>query len=157
MRPGVWIVVVGSLVAAGCGTSAGSDTTGGKSAAHYNDFLSFSVCMRSHGVPSFPDPSYHGGINIGNAVGLDPQSPTFRSAQQTCKHLLLGGGPPSHESEAQKEADLAFARCMRANGIPGYPDPLGSGGGRFQRATPLPPGVDENSPAFQKTAAACQK
>jgi hypothetical protein len=58
-------------------------------------FLAFSACMRSHGVPNFPDPDFSGGgatISIGGG-GLDPSSPRFQAASTSCKHLLPGGGP----------------------------------------------------------------
>jgi hypothetical protein len=53
--------------------------------------LSFSKCMRSHGVPNFPDPTFSssGGIGIkiqaGSKSGLDPNNPTFKTAQQACQ------------------------------------------------------------------------
>ncbi len=42
-------------------------------------------CMRSHGVPNFPDPKFL--ANGGNTVsldGLDTQSPAFKHAQAAC-------------------------------------------------------------------------
>jgi hypothetical protein len=64
--------------------------------------LAFSACMRKHGVPKFPDPKFtpEGGtlMTIGKNGGIDPNSPTFKAAQQTCQKLVpggpLGGGPP---------------------------------------------------------------
>jgi hypothetical protein len=63
--------------------------------------LKFSACMRSHGVTGFPDPQFQtgGGISIrikgGAGSTLDPQSPIFQKAQQTCggKNGPLGPGP----------------------------------------------------------------
>ena len=61
--------------------------------------LAFSKCMRSHGVPDLPDPQFSsgGGISIritghagGGNNGLDPNSPIFQKAQQTCGSLLPG-------------------------------------------------------------------
>jgi hypothetical protein len=60
--------------------------------------LAFSQCMRSHGVPNFPDPQFNGnrvGIRISPGTGLDPSSPTFQQAQQACQGKLPGGGPTS--------------------------------------------------------------
>jgi hypothetical protein len=56
--------------------------------------LKFSQCMRSHGVPKFPDPQIGNGrigIRIGPGSGIDPNSAQFKSAQQACQKLL--GGP----------------------------------------------------------------
>jgi hypothetical protein len=62
--------------------------------------LKFSQCMRSHGEPDFPDPQFGSGpgggvsIKIGgpgkSSSGLDPNSPIFQKAQQTCGSLLPG-------------------------------------------------------------------
>jgi hypothetical protein len=55
--------------------------------------LQFARCMRSHGVPNFPDLKATAGPN-GNALvdlrgsGLNFQSPAFKAAAQAC-----GGGP----------------------------------------------------------------
>ena len=37
------------------------------------------------------------------------------------------GGSPKSGSSADFAAGLAFARCVRANGVPKYPDPAGNG------------------------------
>jgi len=52
--------------------------------------LRFSECMRSHGLPNFPDPkeTSHEGISISSAHPLDPNSPKFQTAQQGCRSLV---------------------------------------------------------------------
>ena len=48
--------------------------------------------MRSHGVPSFPDPGQDPTAETGN---VNPQSPAFKSAATGCESLLpkrLGSG-----------------------------------------------------------------
>jgi len=57
--------------------------------------LKFSACMRSHGVPNFPDPQFSAGgarVKIGAGSGIDPNSPQFKQAQRDCKQYLPGGG-----------------------------------------------------------------
>jgi hypothetical protein len=59
----------------------------------------FSACMRSHGVPKFPDPQFPGGrgisIQIGPSTGIDPQSPQFQAAKKACQSDFPGPkGPP---------------------------------------------------------------
>jgi hypothetical protein len=44
--------------------------------------LRFAACMRSHGVPSFPDPTFSAG-NIGQR-GIDSNSAQFRAADKVC-------------------------------------------------------------------------
>jgi hypothetical protein len=60
--------------------------------------LAYARCMRSHGLPNFPDPSGQGGFAIGQDSGIDPKSAQFKAAQEACKDLLPGepgaqGGP----------------------------------------------------------------
>jgi hypothetical protein len=133
---------------AGCGS--GKPTVG--SADTYASFLKFSVCMRSHGVPDFPDPTAGGGIRLGLTLrsGLNPGSPGFQSAHRACKHFLPGGGPPATVPESLKLRMLRHAECMRTHGVPNYPDPVFPRGGGI--ATLVPP---DNSPAFLSAAKAC--
>jgi hypothetical protein len=59
--------------------------------------LLFSRCMRSHGVPNFPDPPAASGGGFGFAFGsgsIDPAAPLFRRAQRVCiSYLTHRGGP----------------------------------------------------------------
>jgi hypothetical protein len=114
--------------------------------------LAFSHCMRSHGVPNFPDPD--GQVNFPplgqQALGVSKQATLV--AQDSCKHLLSKGG--STGTPQQRQRKLAFglkvARCLRTHGYPTFPDPGSSG----QR---LPPGIDPSSPRFESAQAACEK
>jgi hypothetical protein len=50
---------------------------------------------------------------------------------------------------------LAFSRCMRAHGVPNFPDPVSSGGGiRISIGTNS--GLSPSSPAFQSAQTACK-
>ena len=55
-------------------------------------FLEYAKCMRSHGIPSFPDPTLSaGGVNLVlKGSGVDLRSPQFQSAQQACRSLSPG-------------------------------------------------------------------
>jgi hypothetical protein len=46
-------------------------------------------CMRKHGVPSFPDPTFAGGQLGAGLGGVNPQSPAFKQAAAACGD---GGG-----------------------------------------------------------------
>ena len=57
--------------------------------------IKFAKCMRSHGLPNFPDPKEtSGGITFGNGngplPGVEKGSPQFRAAQRACQALLPG-------------------------------------------------------------------
>ncbi len=65
--------------------SSGSGGTG--SSNQRRELLTFARCMRSHGFPTFPDPTVSDG-NIGinfTDTGIDPHSPQFQTAQITCR------------------------------------------------------------------------
>jgi len=53
--------------------------------------LKYSACMRSHGVPRFPDPTSGGGFTLAG-TGIDPNSPQFQAAQQVCGKVVPGYG-----------------------------------------------------------------
>jgi hypothetical protein len=141
-----------ALALAGCGAGGSGSLAGSRS---HSSFLKFSECMRAHGVSNFPDPGPGGGIILpaGPSSGLDPQSPAFQTAQQSCKPLLPGGGPPAQLPESARLESLRFAQCMRAHGVSSFPDPRFRGGGRIQQR--LPNGVDPASPVFQSAQKAC--
>jgi hypothetical protein len=50
--------------------------------------------MRSHGLPTFPDPKeLPGGIGLQlGGAGIDHNSPQFQAAQKACQSLMPGGG-----------------------------------------------------------------
>jgi hypothetical protein len=53
--------------------------------------LKYATCMRSNGVPDFPDPNGQGLIQIKNATGtLDASSPQFQKAETACQRLDNG-------------------------------------------------------------------
>lgn len=74
---------------------------------------------------------------------------------QACRKYLPGGGPPAL-SEAQQAAAahamLAFAWCMRKNGVPGFPDPNGQGIFTIGSLAQL----DPSSPLFQSAFSTCK-
>jgi hypothetical protein len=62
--------------------------------------LRFAQCMRSHGVPKYPDPKVGSDGGIGQAIdqSVHPGSPQFVTAQKACQKLVPGSamaeGPP---------------------------------------------------------------
>lgn len=145
----------------GCGTSGKpAASTANQNAQE----IKFADCMRSNGVPSFPDPSTNPHINfIGPGAGVTAQSPAFQSAQKACAKLEpgAGGGPPTMNASQRLKA-VAFAKCMRKHGLPDFPDPtLGSASGSaptlFLRGMTFQfgPGLNPSSPAFRRAAVTC--
>jgi len=58
------------------------------------DLLRFAQCMRSHGLPNFPDPTLNpaglSGFAIAGSSGVDRNSPIFQAAGNACKNLMQG-------------------------------------------------------------------
>jgi hypothetical protein len=136
-------------------------TISGRSSQHggsqQDSPIAFSACMRSHGVPKFPDPNSQGGIQIagGPGSGLDPNSPQFQAAQRACQKLMPAGRAPSPAQMAQMQQQmLRYSACMRSHGVPKFPDPTFSGGSISMR---IGQGLDPNSPQFRAAQRACQK
>jgi hypothetical protein len=147
---------------AACGSSSKPSAT--RPAGADAQFLAFSECMRSHGVPNFPDPSSGGGIHITLAMGINPRSPAFKAARAGCKRLLPGGGPGGAPSASDREQMLATSMCMRAHGVTGFPDPTttppsstnyGEVLGRGGVFLAVPDTINQDSPAYRQAAAAC--
>ena len=127
----VGLAALGCAVAiAACGSASPTKSSSGLTGqGKFAGALAFARCMRSHAVPNFPDPKVTGNsIQIlGSSSGINTQAPAFKSAQQSCKHRLPGGGSPSHHQIAQAKAQLlTISQCMRAHGISGFPDPTTS-------------------------------
>ena len=159
-----------SLSACGGTSSANTGAAGSASpadaAAGNSKALDFASCMRSHGVPNFPDPT-GGKIDLQvqktpdstSVNGVQVNGPAFQSAMKSCQSYLPNGGHPTAAQTAKaKSQALAMARCMRTHGVPNFPDPQfqsgpnGSVGVRIGGA-----GIDPNSPAFQTAQKACGK
>ena len=60
--------------------------------------------------------------------------------------------PSSTTRSGTHSQPLAFANCMRAHGVPSFPDPTAGGGG-FD----LGQGINPQSPAFKSARLACAK
>ncbi len=147
-----------ALLAAACGghttsTTATSANQGGSTATDNADEMPYTECMRAHGVPNFPDPNAQGKpFNAQNLAQADiqPDSPQFEAANTACAHLLV---PPSPAQLAQQARELVrYAACMRAHGVPDFPDPtISSTGGA---SLSLTQGITD-SPDFQTAEQAC--
>ena len=115
--------------------------------------LAYSQCMRSHGVPDFPDPVGNSlQIRVSQGSDLDPNSPQMQTAQKACQSLEPGGGQGGTVSAADQANALKYSECMRSHGVPNFPDPTFSGGGVQLKVT----NVDPNSPQFATAQKACQ-
>jgi hypothetical protein len=124
--------------------------------------LAFAECMRDHGV-DMPDPQVgpNGEVSIGIAGGVGgPDRAEMQAAHEACQGLMEGAlGEPQELTPEQKDAMLAFAQCMRDNGVD-MPDPQFQSGGAVMIG-PGPDGgsgpkLDPESPVFQAAEDACR-
>lgn len=103
--------------------------------------VAYSACMRSHGVPNFPDPNGSGQIPKEPAAQLGISISRLDAAGRACGHLAPAGSTRRTQAEVQRwwHGMLHFARCMRGHGVRSFPDP-----------TPYPP--YPNEPTFEMPA-----
>src|SRR3989440_1764613 len=140
MRPKTWAVAALAMVviSAGCGgtrSSGGNDTaaTPGTVGSGVNSTatgrakaVKFAECMRTNGVGAFPDPDASGALTIdavANGSSVDASSGTFEHALSACKDLEPAGVMGNQRSPRGQKAALAFAQCIRDNGVRGFSDP----------------------------------
>jgi hypothetical protein len=163
-----------ALAAAGCGSSQshvaqlGSTTTpteaggapAGPGGSPTAQMLAYARCMRSHGVPAFPDPNGRGEIPKPQVVSARQSDPSrFDSANSACDHLLPSGG-----GNGETPADIArdwnqfrqFAQCMRDHGVPNWPGPTArSATDRRPAFSITAAGLDGNSSQLRAKAQQC--
>jgi hypothetical protein len=124
------LIAIVVLISA-CGSTAPASSSGAKNtAANPEKAVKFAECMRHNGVSAFPDPPASGEFTIdgiANGSSLDTSTPAFTQAISACQNLEPAGFTGSKRSAQKQEVALKFARCMRANGVPSFPDPSANG------------------------------
>jgi hypothetical protein len=173
------IALVASVTIAACG---GSGSSGSSAASTTNAGLKLATCMRAHGVPDFPDP---GSSNAGNSgttgnTGSGPKVPpgkvdvdghvlaessrvvdTAYTRCQKYEEALQGPRISTAQLVKFKAGALAYAKCVRAHGVPDFPDPTvetGPGGHGAGIAPPYGSGASarkHDTPALQAAIKTC--
>jgi hypothetical protein len=152
---------------ASLGNSSGASSSTGSSASpqptgNPTQLLDeWATCMRGHGDPSQADPTIDANKAIhitlppgtsGAAGPINPKSGPYSACMPylTAASTALRGGAPAPKPDPVKLEK--FSQCMRANGIPDFPDP--SGGGLQLRSSP---GSDLNpsNPTFKNAQKKC--
>jgi hypothetical protein len=173
VKGGVAAVLVGMLAVPAC--AAGGHPGAGASPSPtalsdarlqvlVNDLVR---CIREHGAPGMPD------VRVRNGHIVDPDENSvdtttkanFETAREACKTfenrippgVLDGGGGDSRQQGDPTAADVPklrqFAKCLRENGLPDWPDPRADGS--FP-ATAAVTG-EGKSPRFMAAVQACRK
>jgi hypothetical protein len=141
------IAVAVLVLLAACSGSPSSTSSGGsptaRGSANSPSLVGYSRCMRSHGVPDFPDPTSSGQLPKTDAQLLGVSSSQLQAARTACQHLLPTGGSLQQQEQLCMQnsdcppalvqqmlnADLKLARCMRSHRVPNFPDPVNGGSG----------------------------
>ena len=140
-----------ALLVAACGGSAGSNVAqlgtstrqsgSANRGSTHDQAVAYARCVRSHGVPLWPDPEssglfYKSKLTPGQ---LGVGSSQVAAAQRACKSLL-----PTYPATPQPNVlaqALTFSRCMRAHGAKNFPDPDSNGAIRIPHSM-------EDSPSY---------
>ena len=128
-----------TLLTAACG---GSHSSSSGSGSTYDQARAFAGCVRTHGVPLWPEPEGSGQFDKSRLTPrqLGVSGSQVAAAERACKSLL-----PTYSATAQQPHVLAqalrFSRCMRAHGATNFPDPRSTG------AIVIPHSM-EDSPAY---------
>jgi hypothetical protein len=161
-RRRVLIACALALSVSACGSSSTSTTTGSAAAGSgastsasnttYRARLNLARCYRAQGI-NVPDPEPGAGHAAGGGIqqilNRYPQA-KVQAAQRACRQYIAKANPRLNASPAGQaqfnQAFVKFAKCMRANGVPNFPD-------RIQDAEGV---INPNSPAVQSALQACQ-
>ncbi len=139
-RAAIAVVVIGCALT----ITAGGASSKPRAPSRNEAILAFRRCLRAHGVPM-----HHGS-------GINPSSPSFKSAR-ACAKLLPGF---AHA----KTQMLKIAKCMREHGTSGFPDPTLSIPASANRARvvaragvilAIPSSINLRSPTSKHAAAVC--
>jgi hypothetical protein len=165
--PAVAVAAVVALLVAACDSSPSPSAGGSTTSA---SAVAFSVCMRSHGVPRYPDPPPQAPAGfpavVGSAHDVGVSQTRLQSAERACYHTLpiddtklnrlslaqcelLGDCPPVLVQQALTQLEK-FARWMRSHGVPRWPDPvIGEGGAPLFVISTSKDGFDPYSPQIE--------
>jgi hypothetical protein len=111
--------------AAGASGSHGGGSQGGGTEQAMTVMRQLARCIRSHGMPGFPDPV----INpLTGAPDWPQDAPDIPGSIQQACHSIANRLPPDVQNSQpptarSMQALVRFARCMRSHGVPNWPDP----------------------------------
>ena len=122
--PSVAAACVCALAVAACGSSGPPSHSSSATASLANQDVAYSQCMRSHQVPTFPDPERGGGFPKNQLTHLAASNPQFQLAQRACQQLMpnhVEAGPSPAEVQQALSGMVQFAACMRSHGVRNWP------------------------------------
>jgi hypothetical protein len=143
------LLLAPALALGACGDGDGTVRQAAKSDG--DKLREYAKCMRANGV-DMPDPS-DGKVEI-RASGGRAGEDKMKAAEAKCRHLMPNGGKPPKADPEQMAKMREESKCMRENGVPGFPDPDPTTGGiqiKGEKGGPL----DPDSAAFKRAQKKC--
>ena len=136
-------------------TRSGSSSNTSSAAVQQHGAVTFARCMRSHGLPNWPDPNSNGVFDKSKLQRLGYSVPQVRAVEDgPCNHLLVASSQGPTITPTDRADYLEAAACMRSHGFPDFPDPT------FRNnnvQANIPSSIDQDSSRFRSAAAICTK
>ncbi|WP_322768925.1 hypothetical protein [Frankia sp. Cr1] len=165
------VVTVAGIVLTGCGSAqrerqvatAGRTPTASATAAtadtvvaYVEGVRAYVKCLRADGV-QVTDPDPKGRYTLEGDLGLLKSDQKFVAAQEKCHDLLppVPSGLQDRQTRTLDEIKMArdYARCMRENGAPDFPDP--GPDGYVSRGGPGEQTWDQTTDGARRATRAC--
>jgi hypothetical protein len=128
------------------GTPAASPTA---SSSLLRQAVAYAQCMRTHGIPQWPDPEVHGDdVQIKTVDKNTVDGSVLGSALQAC--TALRPQLPGPDMADKLDSARFESRCMREQGVENYPDPASDA------HVELPQAVRDD-PQFEQAKAICRE
>ncbi len=121
-------------------TQGGSTAAAAPKTNAAKSLVEWATCMRSHGDPNQPDPTIdsHRVINIAIPGSAQSLSNAVHNGTASCNEYLAAASSALRAgvkdlTPPDRASLVRYAQCMRANGVPNYPDPSTNGRMSFPR------------------------
>jgi hypothetical protein len=124
-----------ALAACGSGHGATVPSLGGGTGSHASAqpgslaaWRAAVACARKHGMPGVPDPVVGANGQVSIPGGTPTPTPAVRSAcAAQIRAVTPSGSTLPNLSASDMQALLSWAACIRAHGLPRWPDPNAQG------------------------------
>ena len=150
---GLLLGACGSTGPGVAGLVSTTSTTNVSSASLSSQLVKYGACIRSHGIPQYPDPMQNGD----SFTFMKVNSPQFAIVQAACHNVLPADVLPPLEPTITPvdQADyLRAVACLHSDGFPQIPDPTFTAG---KVHISLPSSIDQRSPRFERALATCRR
>ncbi|MCX4671872.1 hypothetical protein OG453_35200 [Streptomyces sp. NBC_01381] len=152
-------LLLAAFGAAGCSgdssaAESGSSKSPGTKDKGFTQALAYSKCMRANGVPDYPDPEQDADGRVIMNPGNGQNDPKTQQAMEACRDKMPQGRSRENGGKMDTSKVTSWAKCIRENGIPKFPDPEIDG---TRLNVPLGKiGMMPDDPKMQKASQACQ-